>query len=448
MEEKFIFCKLFFEVYKDLTSFVNKNKRLVIDDINLLEDALKNYLINVAGISIVFRYKEYYREIKKYLENIINNSVYENNNIINNIKDYGEDYNHKIHSNYYTNLFIEAMKKIYSDDDPIGTTISNLGNSFIISRMARKNEEAMPATYIEDINEFEKILNNFIRSILLSNTFFKKTFDNLEFSEAVSYTFSWVIKNASCNDLLNVGKFFVKYTNFINDDTFDAFAHPQEIGGGILNSKLFLMRKRSTVAYETPYYLAYMLVDENNQKMELPNIRLGIEKKDNEKIAHIIAIQSSQADNDINKEENVIKEITKSIPRSSKFRFSNPTHMVSLILTIGLLKSLNINKIEIIDYLPLRYQRLIYEKRKSEEELTSYQTRLTNQNIFTYMRMLENSKGIKILNYPEMDQCLKLELSDDICFVTNGQPNEFLQNLFDLGYNAGLNSLQKSSYGK
>lgn len=95
---------------------------------------------------------------------------------------------------------------------------------------------------------------------------------------------------------------------------------------------------------------------------------------------------------------------------------------------------MDISQVEIADYLPFRYRKTMLDKRMSEEEADNLQTRLTNKNIITYLRLISITEGIDIISYPEMGQKFILKLSDNIIIK-----DPFLEKLYNLGYNIGLN---------
>ena len=74
----------------------------------------------------------------------------------------------------------------------------------------------------------------------------------------------------------------------------------------------------------------------------------------------------------------------------------------------------------------------------SEEELESYQSRLTDKNINSYMRLMEFTDGLEIISYPEQDKPFIIQINDGIHFE-----NEFLQSLLDLGM--GLYNINKQT---
>lgn len=455
--EKRILCKLFLDVYNNLRVFDNKKVKILLEDYNLLEQTLEEYLVDILGYKIKYNYENNYPEIRKYFENIIYNSrnkKYEN--IIECIESYKKEFIEKIQSHKYVNLFIDTVRKMYSksyngrilstekyDLEYTSVAISNKGNSFIIGRNPRKGENQLPYIYINDIDDFEQILKQYIESIVLSDSFYNlfenQNFDTISFEDKVKAIFECTIFNATNNDLNYVENFFKKYTSFIEDKTFQNIRYPKHISK-LFNDDLYVMSKRSELEYETPYYLAFMLC---NKKVELPNVRLGIEDKGDKKIAHIIAIQTAQrllgADN-LNKIQLEIKE---NLPKDSYFRFYNPTHLVSILMTFGLLNGIGIKDIEVKDFMPFRYNKTILDKQMNEEEAHNYQMRLTNKNLITYMRLNELVEGVNIISYPEMDMGLSIKLDDEVkC------KNEFLQNIYNLGYEFGkglnINSKRES----
>ena len=450
-----ILSKIFLDVYNNLQTFNNNKIKISLEDYPLLEQTLENYLSDILGYKIKYNYEDNFREIRKYFENIIYNSRNKNyTNLIECINSYKIEFIEKLESHKYVNLFIDIMKKMYSksykgkilsdnkeDLDYTPIAISNKENSFIIGRLPRKSENNLPLIYINDIDDFENVLKKYIEAVFMSDSFYNlftnKNFENVSFEEKVKAIFECTIFNATNTDLNNVENFFRMYTDFINDKTFENIRKPCYIGE-LFNDQLFVMSKRSELEYETPYYLAFMLKD---KRVELPNVRLGIESKNEEKVAHIIATQSAQTVLDRDNLNKIQSEIKKNLPADPYFRFYNPTHLVSLLMTFGVLNGMGIKQVDVMDFLPFRYNKTILDKQMSLEEADNYQTRLTNKNLITYMRLIELADGINIVSYPEMDMGLKIKLSDEIkC------KNEFLQNIYDISYEFGKNS--KISFDK
>ena len=454
MKQK-ILSRIFLDVYNNFQMFNNKKTEIILEDYVSLEETLEKYLVDILGNRIKYNYEDNFREIIMYFENIFYNSQHKNyNNIIACINSYKKEFIEKKETHKYLNLFINTIEKLYSksydgklfSDKSNNLTYSSIaivhrGDSFIIGRLPRKDQINLPTININNIDEFEKILQQYIDSIKNSDSFYNlfdnENYDSLSFENKVQIIFECTILNATANDLNCVENFFRRYNSFINDKSLENMKNLQQMGE-LFNDELYIKLKKSGILYETPYYFAFFL---RNNRVELPNVRFGIEERNNKKIAHIIATQSSQGDININNLEKIQAEIKKKLPTEPYFRNYNPTHLISILMSFGILNGVGIKDIQIKDYLPFRYNKTILDKQMSEEEADKYQTRLTNQNIMTYMRLCELVEGINIVSYPEMDMGLILELDDEI-----NCKNKFLQEIYDMGYQFGL--ANKSNFNK
>jgi len=454
--EGYTLSKIFFDVYNSISNFNNKKIFKNINDYNLLENALEEYLVSLLGISIKYNYEEHYREIRKYFENIVNNVEYDGVDLISNIKLYQEEFKRKIANHPYTEIFIESLQRLYSRDydgkvtffdsindysynslangiDKADTMISNINNRFIIGRISRKDENELPSVYIDDIDSFEKVLEKYVHTVSVSdsyyNIFSNEKMKDIPYKNKVRALFETIMFNATSSDLIYVEQFFHKYIDFISDETLMALRKLNYVGN-VMDDELFVMLKRSELEYETPYCLCFML---KNNVIELPNIRLGIETQGHKKIAHILATQTTQSSH-INREnmKKIEKYLKNIIPNDSSFRFFNPSHLVSLLMCFGILKGMGISDIEVVDYLPFRHKKTVLDKQMSDEEAANFQMRLTDKNMITYMRLVSVINGIKILSYPEMDMGLKLNISNNVT-----SESEELQSLYDICYEFG-----------
>lgn len=426
--------------------YCNPVPPLKLESNEKLEEELEQYLIDILGIENKSEFGNHYKEIKKYFENILKNDYDFSKTVTENIKMYKEKFIGILKSHPLTRIFINTLCTLYGNDynfydeysknksviDNLNLTVGHEGNSFLIQRFTKCNDESFLSIKIIDIDIFENILTNYITEIQNSDSFYNifnnSSFENVSYGSKLKLIFFSTMLNATSNDLLNIEKYFQKYTDFIIDNTFEKIKSVTKLGN-IFDDELYVKVKRSELEYETPYYLCYML---KNKHVELPNIRIGIENKLDKKVAHILATQSSQIYMDKQNESEIQKEIKKNIPKSSMYRFYNPTHLISLIITFGILKGLNIEDIDVVDYMPFRHKKTILEKNMSDEEADIYQTRLTEKNITTYMKLSSICSGIDVVSYPDMNLGLKLKISDNVKFA-----NDFLQLLYDYGYNVG-----------
>ena len=438
----YVLSELFFRVFASIHGEEKQKSLLKCTNINKLESTLNNYLIKTMA------YKNSYinnmKEVELSFENIINNSFRYNTDVCSTIEAYGDDYIALLDKNHYTKLFFIACNEVYSENFDIkrdtmerhalevNAAIKNIKKHFEIVRVTRLDEESFPSLVINNIETFEEILKNYVEAIKESDSFYN-IFDREGFSERsneenIKMIFEGALLNVTNIDASNMEQFFRNYTSYIKDDTFQSIRYPSKVGE-LFNDELYIMAKRSELWYETPYYLSFML---KNKRIELPNIRMGISISDNKRKANIIATQTSQMMKDNLNFLELQEEIKRLLPRDSYYRFINPTHLVSLVLTLGYLKGMGIDEVVVKDYMPFRYKKVILDKHFDEEEAYQYQTRLTTKNLATYFRIVSNIKGIEIKDYPDVGNELVLKITDEI------EPkNKFLEDLFDLGISIG-----------
>lgn len=416
-------------------------KIMYVKETEEFEHILENYILDTMGYHIYklyIDYKngivasfEYFPEVRRYFENAIVNYRYSKNLSMEEwVKEYSSEFRSYIEGFPYVDKLIKAIENIYGENF-YDVVISQVGRNFMIYHPSDKNEDELPMVCIRDIERLNSIIADYIDAIKLTDNAYKNVFDEtmcMSNDEAIEEILGWTLRNASQADLSNVELFFNKYLNYVIDSTFDAYKHGITYAGPIYGDEEYIALRRAALAYETPYYLRFML---KSKRVELPNIRFGIEWTSGESVAHIQAIQDSQevTPNDAHKE--IRKKITSSLPKSKYFREFNPMHLVSLVEFIGMLNAWGIKKIVACDYFALRYQRYCLENNKSETELHNYQHRLTNKYTNTFFRMLEYTDDIEVLKYPDESGEFIFEIKGDVTFNT-----PILQEIYDLGYNS------------
>lgn len=446
--DKFVLTEIFYDVYNNLMQPSDKKIIRTIED-KELEQKLENFLIDMMGYSNYRQYCkfienkvenfEYFAGIRKYFENVIvNYDFLSGMDLFDFLDTYVENLNSYLASLPYVNIFIRALKNNYSND-PEDVILSHQGKKFVISRQTDKYKNEPPAAIIENIENLEEVLEKYVATVKESDTFYKNVLgDDSGYSEeeGIEQLFFWTLLNASRTDLLNIEKFFIKYTRFVADDTFAKYKNKTYKIAKIFNDELYVRIKKATLAYETPFYFRFML---KNKVVEFPNIRYGISEDNNEKTAFIQAIQSSQ-EIPTNGFYYIVDRIIKQNLETSKyFREFNPMHLASLVLFLGFINGMNIKRVVGCDYFSLRYQRFALEDQKSENELHEYQRRLTNKFVNTFFRLLEYTDDIKVIKYPEESDEFILELKDKITFNSS-----VLQELYNIGYKTSL-KLRKES---
>ena len=451
----YILCNIFKESFNSISQlFKNENADISIwkPFINIepsleLERDLTDVVNLMVGFSFAGKYN--YSEVRVCFDNIVRNIPYSNyHNIHDIIRDFKNRYVNMFDKNHYVDLFIGAIKKIYNSsyDGKLGEDIwqkrnsqSNVGTTYLgiykdaitIGMPARIGEDDIPFIQIRDVYSFEQDLKNFIEAIKNSQTAYN-LFNVEGFTDCYSedtiikIIFEAVILNATAYELTNISWYFRKYTKIIEDNILPKISKMSFIGNEF-EDEVFFKVKKSDVEYETPWYFAFML---RKHRFELPNVRLAImENNDGEKIANIIAVQSSQ----LTRSNSSISEYIKKImPKSSTFRFYNPDHFVSIVLTFGILNGIGIKKIDIQDFMPIRYRKTVLDCKMNTDEANAYIKRIYDKNIACYYKMMSFTEDINIENNAGSGTNLLLTTNDIIHFN-----NPFLHNLYMMGYNYG-----------
>lgn len=435
-----VHSQLFFNVYEKV---YGEEARMVIEnniDIERLEESLKNFLTKVTV------YKNNYignsKEIEIMFENIFANRDRYSMGLIAMIEEYGSDYVAMLNGHPYTQKFLIAANNIYSEafdikhdgkEDSafkINVAIKNTDKRIDIIRAVRIGEESFPSIVIRDIDTFEKTLEEYITAIKSGdswyNIFVRDGFYQRGEDENIKMILEAALVNATNTDARDIEVFFKNYTSYVLNESLAPLRNLQRVGN-LFDDDLYIMLKRSELWYETPFYISLMLC---NKHIELPNVRLGIDFE--KKCANIIAVQSSQVQQNTPEFTSLKETIKRVLPKDSYYRFINPSHLISLVITMGYLKAIGIDEILLKDYMPFRYKKVVYDKHLDEDEAEKLQTRLTTKNIATFLRIASNIDGINVMSYPGNSSELKLHIANDI----HGK-NQFIEDLFKLGYDLG-----------
>ena len=435
-----VHSQLFFNVYEKI---YGEEARMVIEnniDIEKLEETLKNFLTKITV------YKNNYignsKEIEIMFENIFANRDKYSMGLIAIIEEYGSDYVTMLNDHPYTQKFLIAANNIYSESFDIkhdgkedsafkiNVAIKNIGKRIDIIRAVRIDEESFPSIVIRNIDTFEETLKEYIEAIKNGNSWYN-IFDRDGFcqrgeDENIKMILEAALVNATNIDARDIEVFFKNYTSYVLNEDLGSLRNLQKVGR-LFDDDLYIMLKRSELWYETPFYISLMLC---NKHIELPNVRLGIDFE--KKCANIIAVQSSQVQNETQEFIELKETIKRVLPKDSYYRFINPSHVISLVITMGYLKAIGINEVLLKDYMPFRYKKVVYDKHLDEDEAEKLQTRLTTKNIATFLRISSNIDGINVMSYPGNSSELKLSIADEI----HGK-NQFIEDLFKLGYDLG-----------
>lgn len=440
-----IFCTLFKKIHQlDIEKSSN-------DD---LENKLKEVVLNVLGNKVYSNYLlfikkdlktfDYYNEVSKLFENIIINYK-KQEDILNYIEKYNNDYYKELDNYKYASILLKNVYRLYSNNKQ-NVIILKFDDCYRVDPLRdpdTKNPNLMPSIYIDNIANLDRILEEYVLSIKDSKkSFYNKIFispDDLS-EETLSNIFYFTLLNITTNETRCLEEYFKKYISFLNDTTFDEYINSPKYIGNLAGDEVYLNVARKDMAYETPFWLSYIF---KNHKYFLPLVGVGIYKDtNNKKVAEVIAIQDNQSiPLDVKAHDEMIQNIKKMSPKAHNFREHNPTHLLSIIFATGFFNGSGIKQIDINLYMPFRYQRLLNENSKTDEDIDNFEKRVTTKNIYTWMRMLEFTNDINVENYPDNGTFLTLKLNDDIIFN-----NDFFQNAYNLGFESGRNASIERDY--
>lgn len=449
---QFIFSKIFMESYYhffgvQLDMNKNSHKCTIVD----LEEALRDFIIGVLGYKFGNNYN--FTEIRMYCDNICRNLPKSGfrESIPEIIKKYKESYIELLETHPYVSMLLDVLKRVFGKyydgklgnyhDFPNGkenteAVICHQGKSFVITKEVRPNVFTLPSIFINNVDRVEESLRKFVESVRNSDTNYN-IFNNYGYicysdEDKIKILFEGILLNATTFDLSNIDLFFGKYRHFVEDKVLGSIEGVNYLGDAF-NDELYCKVRKSDIEYETPYYLSFMLKDAHH---ELPNVRMSINRRSN--IAYIRAVQTSQT---VPENPMINQMIKENIPKTSEYRFFNPSHLVSLVIAFGFINGLGIKNISVVDYMPIRYYKTIQDKKMDEDEAERYLVRLTDKNIYTYMKLTLLGQGINLTNLPGTGYHMTLRLEDEVIMK-----NEFLQNLYDLGYKFGQSQEKQDNY--
>lgn len=448
-DNEYLLSRIFYTLFKKILQLDIEK-----DNDEMLEEKLKQVVLNILGNKVHSNYLlfskkaipsfDYYNEVSKLFENIIINYK-KQGDILKYIDDYNNDYFKELDKYKYASILLKNVYKLYSDKKQ-NVIILKFDDCYRVDPLRdtnTKNPNLMPSIYIDNISNLDKILEEYVNTIKYSSkSYYNKIFvspDDLS-DETLSNIFYFTLLNITTNETRCLEDYFKKYIDFLNDTTFDEYIKNPKYIGNLIDDEVYLNVARKDMAYETPFWLSYIF---KNHKYFLPLVGAGVyENKNNQKVAEVIAIQDNQSvPLDIDMHNDMIKKIKMLSPKSHNFREHNPTHLLSIIFATGFFNGAGINQINVNPYMPFRYQRLIIENSKTEEDIDNFEKRISTKNLYTWMRMLDFTEDITVENYPDNGTFLTLRVNDNVTFN-----NEFFQKTYNLGYESGKNAIKERSF--
>lgn len=291
-----------------------------------------------------------------------------------------------------------------------------------------------PTLIIKDKKEFDKKL---LEYVTISRSFYEKyQDDDITEKDFLKEIMTVIWSNATVEDFTNPITFLDSRIKMINDQKLN---YNNEILGEIFGQNIRVTRKKESILKETPYILEFK-IGEN----VLPIIRYGI--VDDTVYIYAIQNENSQIDKKLNRSLYKLKsgfdesgESKDNISDFENLTGITPSFMASLTLALGLFKSIEIDKIEAISYLPVRLngKTIINDikiKKNSTinldelEEIKEMQIRNeTDKFIRHFRRLSAQFTGLEIT-------CMPMEVDTNLhCYLTDGTfSNNELEQLFNV----------------
>lgn len=340
-----------------------------------------------------------------------------------------------------------------------------LYNIIFNTRVLDKNIELMttnnnskisvPTLYIRDCKKFEQLLVEYVEKALefYDNSNFEDEVLMCEYEgvckEKVIMTLLW--SNATVEDFHDPCSFLRKRIDYFELGDLKEYKYPQIVGySEILGTDIECCINKARIESETPYYLQIFLLnpDDGKRIYEFPRIYFGV----SEGIANIYAIQNAKdrlVDERYNKkidrkmykvnEGLDVNEDTYDNYGIGNLKDVTSNFVVAANVLIGLLKSHNIQKINVVSILISRWNAKMlmldfkkgFYKRKDYsteainklinehfEKTKSIQINLTDKFLRVFRRLGYHHSSVGIVGYPmDFDSNLSIFLYDqeDIC---------------------------------
>ncbi len=323
-------------------------------------------------------------------------------------------------------------------------------NTIIIEGNVEKvlwNDNNNITLLIKNLNKLLELLNIYVELELEKDrktiTFFSDKKKN-----QIKFIITYMFVNATTEDFLSPIELVERQISFLKDDTFDFLDMPLTIDMGekFINSELSIKKSINSVSMETPNRIDLALLGriENQEcKYNFPSIYYGISNG----TCYIYSVMMPKSKREVSAEEvkfnkkinrilykinNGIKDIESQeyfdfIEGKSDYypedNITDVTHSFLLAINafISLLQVKNIKNINVVTYLPIRYQsRDLAAKAKDkaqriefEERNNQIQTNITNKIIRTFRRLSSQNPNIAIEQLPyEVDEFLGISIED------------------------------------
>lgn len=281
-----------------------------------------------------------------------------------------------------------------------------------------KIKDLLPSLQIKDENKFKDALYEYVEEYLTSirkYTFPEEMSDSFFLEEnKIKYALTTLFIDAGFTDFENITKYVKMRTEFLKSNLINYNREWRNIGEfpGVKNAEILFRMHESIDAYETPDRLEVKIQRTNEsgkvEEMYLPSICFGIAWDK----AYIYTIQNlphhKNEDTPLQKEVMRARyKLNKNIPQEEQD--VEPLGMISATVLVAFLDSINIEKFQVNNFLPIRYnakyEANIYKSKGDQEKLDELkdkqqriQTNLTEKFLKTFLRISEQTGKISLFS--------------------------------------------------
>lgn len=321
----------------------------------------------------------------------------------------------------------------------------------------------IPTLNIKNAEEFNKYLIEYIKNeteFLQENIFIGDNYLSKDLDEQIRYSLMNLFIDATSNDLNNPVEYLKLRISFLENDTLNKEYKDWQTIYNLddIDCHVEISVLPQHPSYETPYaFCSKIISNDENDKFDLPKIRYGIKDDGEKQEVYIYAIQGEKKKKVLNRFEKKINrylfKINKGVVKDDEYlkyeKYSElgiddvypenivdvtPKAVLSLTIFLKVIKDMGINKVSVIDYLPLRYDSKLKGKKayldlfkgiyfknemdkkynKVNQEMEDNQFNITNKFIRTFNRVNYHLNNMSNITYP-------FEVDDKMHFIINDE---------------------------
>lgn len=307
------------------------------------------------------------------------------------------------------------------------------------------NENVFETLEIKNKEEFDKLLILYTKKMyeFIINSDFKNI-DYVYYEGNKTYIIDFILSsvwnNVTNDSLQNPIEYLKDRINFIDNSLYSLDNNYSLIKNAdvLQNSDISFSIEKNNPILETPYsFCPYIVRDkENNEIFSLPKVYFGI--SNNKCFIYSVKNDKNINDNSYSKKINrILYKVNKNIEDDyelDNIKDVSPSALISISMFLKVLKENNITKVNIVDFMPIRYKAKEYalnkkisklQKTFSKEEFDNMKINIQKEQekiqnnmtdkLLRNFRRLEYHGFIDITSYPkDIDSNMHIKINDNV----------------------------------